>query len=392
MRREVDARGLASTSRSTGASTMRPHAVAVAAGRERARRGLGHLRRDLAARRGARPARGGLHRMTARRRDDGARRGGRPRGTPLARPNPWVGAVVVGPRGAVVASGATEPVGERHAEVVALDAAGADARGATLYVTLEPCAHQGRTPPCTDRVLASGVARVVVAVIDPDERVAGRGIAALRDAGVQVDVGTGADEVASDLAPYLHHRTTGRPLVVLKWAATLDGRTAAADGSSRWITSPSRRATDAHRAASRQRRRRSWARARCVATTPRSRSASRASSASPCAWCSATRRATARLHPCLESPGRPRRDARGPRRARRPPASRRGRRRRRPRLPRRGPRRPRRGLRRTGVPRRATTAHRSSRALAHRRSTVLARGRFVSVTRVGEDLRVEVAP
>lgn len=162
-----------------------------------------------------------------------------------SRPNPWVGAVVVDERGVVLASAATEPPGERHAEVVALDAAGYAAMGATLYVTLEPCAHTGRTPPCTERVLAARVARVVVGVLDPDRRVAGRGVAALRAAGVQVDVGTGARAVGDDLAPYLHQRSTGRPFVVLKWAATLDGRTAAADGSSKWITSEAAR-RDAH--------------------------------------------------------------------------------------------------------------------------------------------------
>ncbi len=163
-----------------------------------------------------------------------------------ARPNPWVGAVVVDARGAVVASGATEAPGGRHAEIVALDAAGAAARGATLYVTLEPCSHTGRTPPCVGRVLASGVARVVAALEDPDPRVSGRGLAALRAAGVEVEVGCLAEAVAAELAPYLHHRSTGRAYVVVKWAATLDGRTAAPDGSSRWITSSAARA-DAHR-------------------------------------------------------------------------------------------------------------------------------------------------
>ncbi|HEY8080909.1 MAG TPA: bifunctional diaminohydroxyphosphoribosylaminopyrimidine deaminase/5-amino-6-(5-phosphoribosylamino)uracil reductase RibD [Acidimicrobiales bacterium] len=158
-----------------------------------------------------------------------------------SRPNPWVGAVVVDGRGVMIASGATEPPGERHAEVVALDAAGEAALGATLYVTLEPCAHTGRTPPCTDRIIAARVARVVVGLEDPDTRVSGSGLRALRDAGIVVDVGTRADEVRADLAPYLHHRSTGRPLVVLKWASTLDGRTAAPDGSSRWITSETAR-------------------------------------------------------------------------------------------------------------------------------------------------------
>lgn len=164
----------------------------------------------------------------------------------VAPPNPWVGAVVLDRRGNLAGSGATEEAGGRHAEVVALDAAGAAADGGTLYVTLEPCAHQGRTPPCVERVLAAKIARVVVAVADPDRRVEGRGIAQLRDAGVRVDVGVGAEEVTRDLRAYLHHRRTGRPFVVCKWAASLDGRTAAPDGTSRWLTSPAAR-EDAHR-------------------------------------------------------------------------------------------------------------------------------------------------
>lgn len=160
-------------------------------------------------------------------------------------PNPWVGAVVVTRDGAVH-TGATEPPGGRHAEIVALDAAGPAAEGATLYVTLEPCSHHGRTPPCVDRVLAAGVARVVVGVEDPDKKVAGRGLAALRAAGIAVTLGTMAAAVSDQLAPYLKHRRTGRPWVVLKLAATLDGRTAAPDGSSRWITGEEAR-RDVHR-------------------------------------------------------------------------------------------------------------------------------------------------
>jgi diaminohydroxyphosphoribosylaminopyrimidine deaminase/5-amino-6-(5-phosphoribosylamino)uracil reductase len=162
-------------------------------------------------------------------------------------PNPWVGAVVVGvdPDGPSFA-GSTAPPGGPHAEVSALAAAGPEARGGTLYVTLEPCAHHGRTPPCTEAVIASGVRRVVVALEDPDPAVSGRGIARLRDAGLDVDVGEGADLVGDQLAPYLKHRLTGRPFVVLKLAATLDGRIAAPDGTSRWITGPEAR-TDAHR-------------------------------------------------------------------------------------------------------------------------------------------------
>ena len=151
-------------------------------------------------------------------------------------PNPWVGAVIEPADGGAPLEGATRPPGGAHAEIVALEAAGARARGATLYTTLEPCSHTGRTPPCTDAIVAAGLARVVVAIEDPDPQVSGKGIAALRAGGIEVDVGTRADEVRAQLAPYLKHRTTGRPYVVLKLAATLDGRTAAADGSSRWIT------------------------------------------------------------------------------------------------------------------------------------------------------------
>lgn len=160
-------------------------------------------------------------------------------------PNPWVGCVVVTAAGATF-EGATSPPGGAHAEVAALRSAGEQARGATLYTTLEPCAHHGRTPPCTDAIIGAGVARVVVAVADPDPQVSGRGLAALREAGIAVDVGVAAAEVAEQLAPYLKHRRTGRPWVVLKLAATLDGRTAAPDGTSRWITGEAARA-DVHR-------------------------------------------------------------------------------------------------------------------------------------------------
>jgi diaminohydroxyphosphoribosylaminopyrimidine deaminase/5-amino-6-(5-phosphoribosylamino)uracil reductase len=165
-------------------------------------------------------------------------------------PNPWVGSVVVPPGAAPDAgpqfAGATAPPGGPHAEVTALAAAGEAAKGSTLYVTLEPCAHQGRTPPCTDAIITAGVARVVVGIEDPDELVAGRGIAALRAAGIDVTVGVAAEEVAEQLAPYCKHRTTGQPWVVLKMAASLDGRTAAPDGTSRWITGEAAR-RDVHR-------------------------------------------------------------------------------------------------------------------------------------------------
>ncbi len=153
-------------------------------------------------------------------------------------PNPWVGSVVVpvAASGHRAFEGATAPPGGPHAEVTALAAAKEAAKGATLYVTLEPCVHHGRTPPCTDAIIGAGVSRVVVGIEDPDPRVAGHGVAALEAAGIEVTVGVAAAEVAEQLAPYLKHRTTGRPWVVLKMAASLDARTAAPDGSSRWIT------------------------------------------------------------------------------------------------------------------------------------------------------------
>ncbi len=161
-------------------------------------------------------------------------------------PNPWVGAVVASGDGSIVATGATQPPGGPHAERVALAAAGeVAARGATLVTTLEPCSHHGRTPPCVDAIVAAGVARVVVGIEDPDPLVAGQGIAALRAAGIDVTVGVEAAVVADQLAPYLVHRRTGRPYVVLKLAATVDGRIAAPDGSSQWVTGPQARA-DAH--------------------------------------------------------------------------------------------------------------------------------------------------
>ena len=162
----------------------------------------------------------------------------------IAHPNPWVGAVVT--PGDHLA--ATTAPGGPHAEAAVLAKAGAGARGATLYTTLEPCtAFAGkRTPPCTDAIIAAGIGRVVIGITDPDERVAGRGVEALRRAGIEVDVGVCADEVLAQLAPYVTHRRTGRPYVLLKLAATLDGRTAAPDGSSQWITGEEARA-DAHR-------------------------------------------------------------------------------------------------------------------------------------------------
>ena len=151
-------------------------------------------------------------------------------------PNPWVGCVIVAADGTVVGRGATEPPGGRHAEAVALAEAGERAGGATAYVTLEPCSHEGRTPPCADALSAAGVVRVVAALADPDPLVAGAGLAVLERAGVETSLGVGGEAAEALLEPYLVHRRSGRPYVVLKLAATLDGRIAAPDGSSRWVT------------------------------------------------------------------------------------------------------------------------------------------------------------
>lgn len=153
-------------------------------------------------------------------------------------PNPAVGAVLVTDDGSVVGVGRTQPPGSAHAEVMALTQAGARARGATAYVTLEPCAHQGRTPPCTDALIAAGISVVRYAIDDPDVQVSGRGREQLEAAGVRVEVGDGADQSARLLEGYLKHRRTGLPAVVVKYAASLDGRIAASSGDSRWVSGP----------------------------------------------------------------------------------------------------------------------------------------------------------
>lgn len=157
-------------------------------------------------------------------------------------PNPAVGAVILGTEGAVVGEGATQPPGGPHAEVVALQQAGDRARGGTAVVTLEPCAHTGRTGPCADALIAAGVARVVVAVPEPT-RLAGGGADRLRAAGIEVETGVEQAEAEDGaLGTWLTGVREQRPLVVWKVAATLDGRVAAADGSSRWITGAEARA------------------------------------------------------------------------------------------------------------------------------------------------------
>ncbi|MEO7804625.1 MAG: bifunctional diaminohydroxyphosphoribosylaminopyrimidine deaminase/5-amino-6-(5-phosphoribosylamino)uracil reductase RibD [Actinomycetota bacterium] len=162
-----------------------------------------------------------------------------------ASPNPSVGAVVVA-RGQAVGKGWSSPPGGPHAEVVALDMAGKAAIGATLYVTLEPCVHVGRTPPCTDAIVRSGVKRVFAALKDPDQRVSGKGFSTLKSAGIDVQIGLLSDQATLVHEAHVLHRTLGRPFVTYKVASTLDGRVAAVDGSSRWISSTQSR-RNAHR-------------------------------------------------------------------------------------------------------------------------------------------------
>ncbi|MGH7050771.1 MAG: bifunctional diaminohydroxyphosphoribosylaminopyrimidine deaminase/5-amino-6-(5-phosphoribosylamino)uracil reductase RibD [Acetobacteraceae bacterium] len=150
-------------------------------------------------------------------------------------PNPPVGCVLVR-EGRVVGRGATAPEGRPHAEPLALAMAGEHARGATAYVTLEPCAHHGRTPPCADALIVAGVARVVAAVRDPDPRVDGKGLARLRAAGIAVEEGLLAAEAGEVMAGFVSRVRRGRPSVTLKLASTLDGRIATRGGVSRWIT------------------------------------------------------------------------------------------------------------------------------------------------------------
>src|SRR4051794_5088755 len=162
------------------------------------------------------------------------------RGRGFVEPNPVVGAVVVRD-GSLVGEGWHERYGEAHAEVNALSAAGEAARGATLYVTLEPCCHHGKTPPCTDTVLRAGVRRVVAAMLDPFPRVAGGGFAVLLAAGVDVAVGVCEAEARRLNAPYLTLLTHGRPHVHAKWAMTLDGKIATRTGQSQWISNEASR-------------------------------------------------------------------------------------------------------------------------------------------------------
>ncbi len=152
-----------------------------------------------------------------------------------ASPNPSVGAVIVND-GAVVGEGWTQPVGGPHAEIVALERAGEAARGATLYTTLEPCCHLGRTPPCTTALVNAGIAEVCTAVLDPDLRVNGEGIAVMERAGIKVSLGLCGEDATQVLESYLHRTTTGLPFVIAKFAMSLDGKIATSSGKSQWIS------------------------------------------------------------------------------------------------------------------------------------------------------------
>ncbi|MFM8278477.1 MAG: bifunctional diaminohydroxyphosphoribosylaminopyrimidine deaminase/5-amino-6-(5-phosphoribosylamino)uracil reductase RibD [Cyanobium sp.] len=157
-------------------------------------------------------------------------------------PNPLVGALVLDADGTLVGEGFHARAGEAHAEVGALRQAGERARGGTLVVTLEPCCHHGRTPPCSEAVIAAGIARVVLALRDPNPQVNGGGIARLRAAGVAVIEAVLEAEARRQNAAFLHRLATGRPLAILKWAMSLDGRTALPNGASQWISGPAARA------------------------------------------------------------------------------------------------------------------------------------------------------
>ncbi len=155
-------------------------------------------------------------------------------------PNPPVGALVVR-EDKVVGRGYHPVAGQPHAEVFALRESGQQAHGADLYVTLEPCCHQGRTGPCTEEIIAAGVARVYIGATDPNPQVSGKGAERLRQAGIEVNSGLLADECQKLIAPFAKHVTTGLPYVLLKAAMTLDGKIATADGDSRWISCPESR-------------------------------------------------------------------------------------------------------------------------------------------------------
>jgi len=167
------------------------------------------------------------------------------KGKYIAPPNPWVGCVIVKNK-EIVGQGFTQPPGKAHAEIEALEQAREQAKDASMYVSLEPCSHYGRTPPCTNAIIRSGIKEVYVAQLDPDVRVSGKGINQLEEAGIKVTIGICEEEARAALTAYLYQRKTGLPYTIIKTATSIDGRTAAADTTSQWITSVEAR-QDVHR-------------------------------------------------------------------------------------------------------------------------------------------------
>lgn len=158
----------------------------------------------------------------------------------ISPPNPWVGCIIV-KNGQIVGQGHTFESGHHHAEINALSEASEKSSGATMYVTLEPCCHHGKTPPCVDAIIKAKIAKVVVALTDPDSKVSGVGIKKLKDAGILVEVGIGQEAAFSSLESYLHQRTHYKPFVVAKSAISIDGRSAPRHGTSQWISSENSR-------------------------------------------------------------------------------------------------------------------------------------------------------
>jgi len=160
----------------------------------------------------------------------------------ISNPNPPVGAIIV-KDGQVLSEGYTLSPGSPHAEIMAISTAGDSVRDAILYVTLEPCCHFGRTPPCTEAIIESGISKIFIAVEDPDDRVSGKGIEQLRKAGIDVILGIGKEETETDLEAHIKLSKTGLPFVTAKFAMSLDGKIAATSGDSKWITGQDSRAT-----------------------------------------------------------------------------------------------------------------------------------------------------
>ena len=158
----------------------------------------------------------------------------------IAPPNPWVGAVIV-KNNTIIGQGHTQVPGHNHAEIEAINDCSSDPRGSTCYVTLEPCSHYGKTPPCVNALIKAGISKCVIAMVDPDNKVSGSGINVLKNAGIEVEIGLLEKEATAILQPYITHRSLNRPYIILKYAQSLDGKIAAHDYSSQWISCPKAR-------------------------------------------------------------------------------------------------------------------------------------------------------